>query len=92
MSTSRGLPFKNPVAVHAVSASAYAAELARNGVASPSTQQQEVATTLAQPRALGLLNGDVDPAKVVAALGATAPPAFSSAGTAPSTSTTRRPR
>jgi hypothetical protein len=79
VSTSRGLPFKNPVAVHAVSASAYAAELARHGVASPSPQQQEVTTTLAQLRALGLLNGDVDPAKVVAALGASAPPAFYSA-------------
>jgi hypothetical protein len=76
VSTSRGLPFKNPVAVHAVSASAYAEELARNGVAPTSTQQQEITNTLAQLRALGLVNGDVEAAEVVAALGAAAPPAF----------------
>ena len=76
VSTNRGLPFKNPVAVHAVSASAYAEELARNGVASSGTQQQELTTTLAQLRALGLVDGDVDAGKVVAALAAAAPPAF----------------
>jgi hypothetical protein len=75
----QGLPFKNPVTVHQVPASAYAKELARNGVASTSTQQQEVTDTLAQLRAVGLVGADADPAKVLAALGADAPPAFFSA-------------
>ena len=64
----QGLPFKNPVTVHQVPASAYAKELARNGVASTSTQQQEVTDTLAQLRAVGLVGADADPAKVLAAL------------------------